>query len=313
MLVYGRSIIVLHHVGDKLDQPLGNVRPDKLLFSVFGGDDTFAGSVDMDLQSERYMMPTMYQVAGQLIHWSRVIDFVYRKPPSRELPSYNYGGISEFETICDQLTADNILQRATPRIVDKASTMFYKVVGFRDKMALKQDQAVINYFSQLETLRGIYGAGLIDADDSVEVVSQSISGLKDIDNLGLRRLAMVIGIPLNTLTGESVGGLNSSGTQERATLQDTIETIQSEYLHAPISRLFELCGMGGAEFKENQGESANERAKYDQLIIDNAVKLASLGEDHQAYLVDHGVIAADDLSDGDEPTDEDLDDETPIA
>lgn len=311
MLVYGRAIIVLHHVGDKLSQPLGKVRPDDVVLSVFGGDEANAQAIDTDLQSERYMIPTVYQVAAESIHHSRVVDFVYRKPPAYERPNYKYGGISEFETIYEQVLSDGVIQRATPRIVEKASTMFYKVLGFRDKMAMKQDREIINYFTTLENHRGLYGAGLLDADDEVEIVSQSITGLAEIDMLGLRRLAMVTGIPLNVLVGESAKGLNSNGKQERATLQDTIESLQSEYLQEPIGRLFELCNMGDVKFKDNQGESANERAEYDKLAIENATGLAALGEDHRSYLVERGIIKEDDLHD--EPDDEDLDDETETA
>jgi hypothetical protein len=310
MLAFGRGIIVVHHTGERLDEPLRKVNPDAVLFSVFAGDDVNVASYDADLQSPRYRMPKAYQVSGTVIHHSRVVDFLYRRPVDLELPSYKYGGISEFETIYEQAVADMIIQRACPRIVEKASTMFYKVKGFRDKIALKQDTAIIDYFGKLESLRGIYAAGLMDFDDELQVVTQNITGLADIDKIGLRRLSMVTGIPMAVLVGEGVGGLNSAGNQERATLQDTIDTLQSEYLIEPINQLLELLGMEAVKFRENQGESALQRAEYDSVAIDNAGKLAAMGEDHRKYLADKGIISADE-ADADVMDDEELGNEEP--
>ena len=152
----------------------------------------------------------------------------------------------------------------------------------------------------------------MDFDDELQVVTQNITGLADIDQIGLRRLSMVTGIPMAVLVGEGVKGMNSVGNQERATLQDTIDTLQSEYLIEPINQLLELLGMEPAKFRENQGESALQRAEYDSVVIDNAGKLAAMGEDHRKYLADKGVISEDEATaDADVMDDEELDNEEP--
>ena len=112
---------------------------------------------------------------------------------------------------------------------------------------------------------------------------------KKVDNITLRRLAMVTGIPLALLIGENVKGLGSTGDQERTAFQDTIDNYQFDYLADPI---FELCnkfGIKDVEFKENQGGTALERIEYETKVIDNAVKLDSMGEDHRAYMIEHGI------------------------
>lgn len=312
MLAFGRGVIVLHHPGDNLSKPLGTVDPQRLMLNVFSGDMVTVGAVVLDLQDVRYLRPTTYNVRGRLIHWSRVVDFRYVEPPELDAPWYRYGGISEFELIYEQLIADGIVQRASPRIIEKASTLFYKIRGFKDAMRSGQDTDMINYFQRLEDVRGMFAAGLIDQEDELEVVSQAISNLAEADQITLRRLAMVTSIPLAMLVGENVKGLNSTGDNERQVFQDTIESLQSEYLIDPINELMRKCGLGVVKFKDNQGETAASRIAYDVQAVAVAEKLTAMGEDARGYLIDKAVIKPDAMGDwfpepGDTFTDSDFD------
>ncbi|MBL1319580.1 MAG: DUF1073 domain-containing protein [Mariprofundaceae bacterium] len=295
MMAFGRGIIVLHHKGDDLSKPVGTVDPDKVLLNVFSGDMVTIGDIDRDLQSTRYYNPNIYNVRGAIIHHTRIIDFTYVQPPELDAPDFFYGGIGEFDLIYDQLIADGIVQRAAPKIIEKASAMFYKVAGFKDAMRNGTEKDMIEYFGRLEDVRGIHTAGLIDKEDDLEVVSQNISNLSDADMITLRRLAMVTSIPLSMLVGENVKGLNSSGDSERAAFQDAIEIIQDDYLEPPINALMRKLGKCDISFKENQGETANDRIDFETKVIDNAIKLASIGEDYSQYLEDKDIVKADDF------------------
>lgn len=296
MIAFGRGVIVIHRKGDDLSMPLSGINPDNVIISTFSGDMVVTGGIDTDLQSPRYFMPLTYHIRGSAIHYSRVVDFTYVEVPELDKPSFLYGGMSEFQLIYDQLIADGVVQRASPKIIEKASTIFYKVKGFKDAVRLKQESDMVAYFSSLEDLRGIHSAGLIDQEDEVEAVQQTIANLADADQITLRRLAMVTGIPLAMLVGENVKGLNSTGDNERAAFQDMIEALQSDHLIEPINRLMRLCKQGEAWFKENQGETPNSRIDYETKAIDNAVKLSSLGEDYRKYLDDKGITQPDDFS-----------------
>ena len=296
MLAFGRGVIVLHHRGDDLSRPMGRVDSNRIMLSVFSGDMVVTGDVGRDLQSARYYKPRSYNVRGENIHYSRVIDFTYVQPPEFDAPMYFYGGIGEFDLIYDQLVADGVVQRAAPKIIEKASAMFYKVSGFKDSLRSGNESDLIAYFGKMEDVRGIYTAGIIDKEDDLEVVTQNISNLSDADMITLRRLAMVTSIPLSMLVGENVQGLNSSGSNERESFQDAIEIIQDDYLSPPINELMRKLGKGSVSFVENQGETASARIEFETKAIDNALKLAQLGEDYAAYLRKKNVVKFDDLT-----------------
>lgn len=293
-LAFGRGIIVLNEHGEDLYTP--RTRPvdmDRTRFSVFSGDMVTAMDVSIDLTDPRYMKPKYYVVNGHRFHYTRVIDLTYVEPAEQDAAIYRYGGVSEFELIRNQIINDGVVERASGAIVEKNATVFHKIKGFKESLAAGQDKELIDYYSKLADLRSIYGDGIMDAEDDVISVAQALTNLADVDQITLRRLAMVTGIPLPVLVGEAVKGLNSSGDTERQTFQDTIENLQFDYFIDPICELAKACGMEPVEFAENQGGSALERMEFDTKAIQNAKVLWEMGEDYRYYLDQNEVIMKD--------------------
>jgi hypothetical protein len=297
MLGFGRSLVVIHEQGGDLSQPLPEINDwSKVRYHVFSGDMVFIQSVNYNLNSPNYFKPERYSVRGFTIHPSRVVDFKYVEPVEQDAPEYQFGGISEFELIRNELVADQVVQRAVPAILDKSSTLFYKVKGFKDLLASKREGEMVSYYAAIERARSIFGAVLTDQEDEIETHDQALTNLAESDMITLRRLAMVTGLPLSWLVGEAARGLNSTGEGERQVLMQTIETLQSDYLLERINRLMALHGRGRVWFKDNQGESPKERAAYEQVIVNIALLLWQMGEDHTKYLEDHDIVTDDPFS-----------------
>lgn len=321
---FGRGLIVIIEPGVDLSTPMtGKFDRDRVRVEVFSGDMARPMRVELDLIEPRYNKPLSYSVNGETIHWTRTIDVTYYETTERDLPNYYYGGISEAELIRDQLVNDAIVQRAAPQILEKNSTLFYQLDGFRDLVQAKKEDDVLSYFGVLENARSIYGAGILDGKDKVQAIDQTLSNLSEVDNITLRRLAMVTGIPLPYLIGENVQGLNSSGENERLALQDTINNFQSDYLLDPLNLFVAFFGIGIVKFKENQGTTALDKATIEGVVITNSKLLTEQGYDKesQAYLIENGIIKEpdaidklfpeemdkDDLDDLDDEKDEELD------
>jgi phage-related protein (TIGR01555 family) len=287
-LVFGRGIIVIND-GTDLSLPLEDVIRDNVKFDVFSGDMVSVTSYEMDLSGTRYLQPEFYNVRGYNFHYSRVIDLTYVEVTDQDAPTYNYGGLSEYELIYNQIVNDGIVERASASILEKNSSLFYKIKGFKTALENKQESNLVKFYQMAEDRRSIYGAGLIDADDDVMNVSQSLTNLKEADDISLRRIALVTGIPLPMLVGESVGGLNSAGTQEKTSFNEMIELLQQDYLVAPLNALFGKLGMSTISFKDNQNVTPLEKVEYETKVIDNAVKLNDMGYDAETYMKEHGV------------------------
>lgn len=293
MIAFGRGIILLHSPGDDLSKPLGTVDDSLIKIDVFDGDMVTVSDINVDLSRPRYLKPNSYHVRGATLHWSRVIDFTYVKPPELDAPSYQYGGISEFELVYNQIINDGIVERASTTILEKSSNFIYKIQGFKDALRSKKDKEVVEYFGRVEDFRSNYGAVLIDSEDDVTSITQQLANLSEVDQITLRRLAMVTGIVLPILIGENVKGLNSTGDNESKIHQQMLSGIRSEYLLDPINELMRTLGRGKVSFKDAQGQTPGEEAAYEKIVIDNAVQLNAMGEDGAKYLEGKGVIVKD--------------------
>lgn len=313
MIGFGRGIILINERGANHSKPASSFDLARVKLDVFSGDMVSVTGVSTDLDDPRYQKPKHYVVRGKSFHYTRVIDFTYFMPVEQDLPNYEYGGVSEFELIHAQIINDGIVERASGTIVEKNSTLFHKIAGFKDRIACGDDDALIQYYSKLADLRSIYGDGIIDAEDDVVPVAQPLTNLADVDQITLRRLAMVTSIPLPILVGESVTGLNSTGAQERQSFQDMTETLQYDYLLDPITQLCAVYGIDDVCFKDNQGGTANERLDYETKVIANAKSLDELGEDYRGYLKDHDIIKDDPWKAvfGD-PADEEVEEVVPV-
>jgi len=297
MIGFGRGVIVLYNQGEDLSSPkLEPFNPSIVNFKVFSGDMVSVSETSMDLMHPRYFKPIYYNIRGVQFHYTRVIDFSYYTPPEYDRPSYNYGGVSEFELIQDQFVSDSIVARASTTILEKNASLFYKVKDLKNLMQDQQEDLLKRYMAEVENGRSIYGACLIDAEDDAYVVNQNLSNLGDVDTITLRRLAMVTGIPLAILVGENVKGMNSTGDNELKIYQDMIEALQEDYIDEPLNELFRKIGLSAVSFKENQGRTPEDRINFESSVIDNALKLYNLGEDFEAYLKEYDVITEEDLT-----------------
>lgn len=299
MLGFGRGLVVFKtgEVKDLAKPRKNRYSANTVSVKSFGGDMVTPLNIERDLLSPRYGKPTSYQIRGKTIHHTRTVDFTYYEPPEQDASNYKYGGISETQLIYNQLMNDAIVERASPAILEKNSTLFYKVKGLKVDIRLKREEMIKTYFGQLEDARSIYGAGLLDAEDEAFSVTQALTNLADVDQITLRRIAMVTGIPISILVGENVKGLNSSGENEAKVFTDTILNLESDYLLHPINQCMQKVGLNKIEFKKSQGQTAQDKANFDSKVIDNALKLWQMGEDYGKYLADNSVIMADSFDD----------------
>lgn len=291
MVGYGRGVIVLLTPNEPLSEPLKSI--NNLKIKSFGGDMVTAVSASFDLADERYMKPDFYVIREKQVHHTRVIDFSYEKPPEIELPLYFYGGISEAELIYPQLIADGVVERAVPSILEKSATLFYKVEGFKKALLAKKEKDIVRHFATLENMRSVYGAGIIDKDDEIQVVNQTLTNLQESDLITLRRIALVTSIPLTILLGEGARGLSNDTETEKQVFNEMIEGLQTKYILKPLGDLMELMGHKRPSIKIGQNISALDKAKFESLILDNASKLYNMGEDHDAYLNENGITNID--------------------
>ncbi|MCG3684074.1 anti-CBASS protein Acb1 family protein [Aliarcobacter butzleri] len=291
MMAFGRGVIVIidKNANDP-SQPMKSVNLQTVRFKAFSGAKvTVQINSSLNELDERYNEPEYYRIGTQVIHHSRVMDFQYYQPVEDDKSSYNYGGISEFELIYSQLINDSVIERAIPTLVEKISTMFYKIKDFKKQLQQKQEKHLVDYFHRLENLRSIYGAGLLDSEDDTKTETQNLSGLDSVDTITLRRLSLVTGIPLSWLVGENVKGLNSSGKTEETIFWSMVKNLGNDFILPVLNQKLTFIGLSEVWFNEQYQSTPTEKADYETKVFTNALLVQQLGLDDIAYIKDRGV------------------------
>lgn len=297
MIGYGRGVAVLIEPTLPLSEPLRI--PKNARVKAFTGDMVTATAAEFDVSNPNYMKPISYIIRDKDVHPSRLIDFTYKEVSEHDAPQYHYGGVGEIELIHDQLINDGIVERSSAGILEKSSILYYKIPGFKQALITEQEDEIIKYVHNAEDLRSVHGAGIMDAEDDVAVISQALTNLAETDQIVLRRVALVTGIPFSVLIGESTGGLNATSETEKDIFNEVIDSIQENYILPPLARLMKIMGYTKPTILVGQNVSDKERLAIDALAIDNAMKLEGMGEDGNLYLSDRGVILESDSSDED--------------
>ena len=141
----------------------------------------------------------------------------------------------------------------------------------------------------------------MDANDELQILTQSLNGLADIDKRSAERLSAASGIPATELLGKSPDGQNSTGKGDQKTMINFIKTYQKKMIPS-IEKIFEALasyvGVGDKEmkvyFKDPQEIDQEEQPAYEKVVLENANNMLhglALPEDIvKRYLLDKQII-----------------------
>lgn len=291
-LAFGRGVIIIIEKNKPLTAPLTktiDINDSDVWLKTFSAADITATNPDLNLNSITYNQAQNYFARGNPVHISRVIDFTYVEPIDIDKGTYQYGGISEYELIYEQLVNDGVVQRASANILERSSIPYTKKKGYNDLLRDKNETPLLNYFSAMEDTKNILGQMIIDSEDEVGVVTQALTGLSDADNIVTSRISLVTGIPALVLLGKSPSGLGNGKDGELELFYTTISNYFNRYCFADIIELCKKLNIGRVTPKKPKEMSAKEEVDFETIAIDNAMKMRDLGEDYQAYLKSKGI------------------------
>ncbi len=290
MFGYGRGLLVIISKNETTDTPLNKSSLSNYRVKAYTGDMVTATTVDFDVSSERFQKPETYLVRDKTYHHSRVIDFTYVDPPELLSAEYQFGGISEAEQIYPQLIADGIIERAAPTMLDKSATVVYGIKDFRTGVTGDQEKSMLKYIAATEDLRSIYGATVIDSEDTISTVTQNLANLNDTNDISLQRMSLVSAIPKSIFLGEGTSGFGTSAAVEKNIWNETVEGYQEQYVIPRITEFMDIFELSAPEIKPDQNITALERTEFQSKILDNATKMNNLGIqlNISKYLSDNG-------------------------
>ncbi|ULJ73606.1 anti-CBASS protein Acb1 family protein [Rhizobium gallicum] len=206
-----------------------------------------AGEIDRDPTSEWYGRPKLYTLSGanglqMEIHPSRLVLFGGAMAPDEDFnQAVNLGwGESVLTSTLDAIknadsTAGNIAS-----LIFEAKIDIIKVPQFSANIGNQAyEDAVLRRYTLANTIKGINGTLILDAEEEYESKSAQLAGLTDILMAFMQIVSGAADIPVTRLLGQSPAGLNSTGTSDMKNYHDRIQSMQELELSPAMMRLDE--------------------------------------------------------------------------
>lgn len=204
-------------------------------------------SIDKDIDSPNFGMPTLYQIRRQdsshstLIHHERLLRFEGMELPLTLFIRNGYWHDSVLSSLKSAIinyaqTHDNLAS-----IFQDFRHRVMKIDQFAQMIAADEDELLIKRMEIQDLIRSNFKTDMIDKEDELDIVSTPLSGIKDTITMVNNRLVGASNFPHTVLLGESPkGGLSDKGESQNRDWYDYVSEEQHAVLHQPIKRLIEL-------------------------------------------------------------------------
>jgi phage-related protein (TIGR01555 family) len=297
MFAYGRGVVVIVENGKNPQEPLNNIDIlqnnninirafDATITNIINSRDD---DIDTNLFSIDFLKPKFYQISNVMVHHSRIIDLTYVMPPDIEIQKYQYGGMSLFELIQNEIKNLLLAGDGVGAMISRSSIPVFGIQDYMLKLAEGKEAIINQMMSEIMDKATFLNGILIDKEGmEANVLTQNFAGIKDATEFLLRMVSFVTDIPLSELVGESVRGLNSTGENEVTIWNEAKSNIQETYLIHKINKLMTKIGLEEIEFKEPEQLKAEEKVRVEAGVLDNANKMIELGIDPTEYLKNNG-------------------------
>ncbi|MFT4184430.1 MAG: DUF1073 domain-containing protein [Rhizobium sp.] len=209
-----------------------------------------AGELERDPTSEWYGCPKLYMLTGAngaqvAIHPSRLVIFNGAMVPDADMGgALGQGGLGWGESVLT--AAFDAIKNADSTAANIASLIFeakidiIKVPQFSANIGNQAyEDAVLRRYTLANTIKGINGTLILDAEEDYDSKSASLSGLTDILMAFLQIVSGAADIPVTRLLGQSPAGLNATGDADMKNYHDRIQAIQELEFTPAMSRLDE--------------------------------------------------------------------------
>ena len=297
--IYGSSMLLLK---DRTQDPLSKARDYKDLeiipveypfYSVSPSSKNFyeAGTIN-------------FGMLGVVADESFVAAFIGVKTITRQAPNYKYYGMSVYQSIWTAIVNDQVIMTSVANITYRSSIRHYRLKDLNQLVGAKKSDIVLDRMALLDSSVGVFGSAVMDMEDDMQILSQSLTGLADIDKRSAERLSAACGVPATLLLGKSPDGQNSTGKSDENNMNSYVEQYQAKML-PPVERIFKaLISIAGVQtqnwkvsFKSPAVVDPADKPDFDTKILLNANSMLnelSLPEDVvRRYLYENNIITQD--------------------
>ncbi|WP_257744590.1 DUF1073 domain-containing protein [Burkholderia glumae] len=293
--LYGGAIAVMLIDGQDMSTPLrvetigkgqfkGLLVLDRWMVAPPVGELVTELGPDLGMPKFYNVLPASVALAGEKIHYSRVIRLDGEALPYYQRISENGWGLSILEPMWDRLIAFDSATVGAGQLVYKAHLRVISVEKLREILAAggEIEEGLKKQIEWIRAGQTNEGMTILDASDKFETHQYSFSGLSDVMLQFAMQLSGATGIPLDRLFGQQPAGLSDTGEGSRQLYHEKVHARQERKFRNPLHVLLDVLSCSvlgrplpddfGYEFRPLQEMTAAEKAEIGNKTVDSVTK-----------------------------------------
>lgn len=184
-----------------------------------------------------------------LIHESRLIMWPGARTAEREKIANNSWDYSVLQRAVDVLKQFNSAWQSAETLLTEANQTILKIAGLSTEVAANGQAAVSARLSMIDMFRSVTRAIVLDAGNAAQGEAEekfernavNFTGIPDMLDKAMLRLAATVRMPVTILMGQSPAGMDATGDSDFRWFYDQIRSDQQNYLTPRIRRLSKVC------------------------------------------------------------------------
>ncbi|MES2180709.1 MAG: DUF1073 domain-containing protein [Pseudomonadota bacterium] len=246
---FGGGLIVLGlQDGGVLEEPLNEPAINAIEFMrVYDRYEAFSYQRYNDPADAKYGKIELWQVSPKsggtsyLVHESRVLVFDGESVPSDIRVSNQGWGASVIQNCFKELMRLDSSYKWSGLLLERMQQAVHGIPDLSTQVADPQGEAnIVKRLAIVDRVRSSLNTIAIDALETYEVKSMSLTGVKDILESHAEALSAASRIPTFILMGRTVGGLGGNGDSSRKGWEAQVESWQNDQIRKPLDRLISL-------------------------------------------------------------------------
>lgn len=236
---------------------------------------------------------------GNIIHETRMIRFDGAMTSRRRRIVNTGWHDSIYVKIMDQLADFGISWAGMANLLADFAQAVLKMKGLGDAIASDEGDLVLRRIEIMDLCRSSMRIIPIDAiDEDFERISTPVSGLSDMLDRLMVRIATAANIPVTVLFGRSPAGFQATGASDLTIWYDQVESMQETILRPALTRLIDLIlksAEGPTRGKTPDGWELSFNPLW-QLGRDDEIKAREAQSKTDVGYIDTGVLTPDEVA-----------------
>ena len=244
----------------------------------------------------QFAQTEIYRVDQAEIHESRLLVFQGTRTSKRRRQQNGGWSYSVLQRLYDVMRQFNLSWQATAHLLSDSAQAVFKLKGLHAQIAANKTSDILQRMELVDMSRSVARAVLLDAEDEdFKRDSYSFSGVPELLDKFMLRLAAAARMPVSLLMGQAPARLNATGDSDIRFFYDQVKAEQEHTLKPQLKRLVQVLLATYPGQRAGEGFDVTFPALWQETELEKA-QLRKLQSEIDATYIQNQVLLPEEVA-----------------